>query len=88
MQVEIFPRSVLVEREGLAARAQEVLGQNDMGGWTRAASDLYLCQPPTHAIAAQRIWEAATNGRARAEATAFLRDIYPKLLSWHRYLLV
>jgi glucosylglycerate hydrolase len=46
-----------------------------------------LCQPPTHAIAAQRIWEAATNGRARAEATAFLRDIYPKLLSWHRYLL-
>jgi hypothetical protein len=41
MQVEIFPRSVLVEREGLAARAQEVLGQNDMGGWTRAASDLY-----------------------------------------------
>jgi hypothetical protein len=32
MQVEIFPRSVLVEREGLAARAQEVLGQNDMGG--------------------------------------------------------
>src|ERR687897_3340315 len=46
-----------------------------------------LCQPPTHAIAAQRVWEAATNGRARAEATAFLRDIYPKLLSWHRYLL-
>jgi glycogen debranching enzyme len=166
MQVEIFPRSVLLEREGLAARAQEILGQNDMGGWTRAASDLYphqwswdsgfiaiglahldtrratrelltlfrhqwktgkvphivfnpeappdsyfpgaehwacaaaspeappappytscLCQPPTHAIAAQRVWEAATNGRARAEATAFLRDIYPKLLSWHRYLL-
>jgi hypothetical protein len=41
MQVEIFPSSVLLEREGLAARAQEVLGQNDMGGWTRAASDLY-----------------------------------------------
>jgi hypothetical protein len=40
-----------------------------------------LCQPPTHAIAAQRVWEAATNGRARAEATAFLRDIYPKLLA-------
>ena len=167
MQVEIFPRSVLLEREGLAARAQEVLGQNDMGGWTRAATDLYphqwswdsgfiaiglahldtgraarelltlfrhqwktgkvphivfnpeappdsyfpgaehwacaaaspeappappytscLCQPPTHAIAAQRVWEAATNGRARTEATAFLRDIYPGLLSWHRYLLV
>src|ERR687898_3285756 len=46
-----------------------------------------LCQPPTHAIAAQRIWEAAGNERARAEATAFLREIYPKLLAWHRYLL-
>ena len=44
MQVEIFPKRVLVGREGLAARAQEVLGQNDMGGWTRAASDLYLHQ--------------------------------------------
>jgi hypothetical protein len=166
MQVKIFPRSVLVGRERLAAGAQEVLRQNDMGGWTRPASDLYphqwswdtgfiaiglahldtrraarelltlfehqwktgkvphivfnpeappesyfpgpdhwacaaaspdapsappytscLCQPPTHAIAARRIWEAASNGRARAEATAFLRDIYPRLLSWHRYLL-
>src|SRR5215212_9778378 len=46
-----------------------------------------LCQPPIHAIAAQRIWEAASNGRARAEATAFLREIYPRLLAWHRYLL-
>jgi hypothetical protein len=35
MQVEIFPKSVLVGREGLAARAQEVLGQNDMGGGRR-----------------------------------------------------
>jgi glucosylglycerate hydrolase len=166
MQVMKFPRTVRVGHEGLAARAQEVLRQNDMGGWTRAASDLYphqwswdsgfiaiglahldtrratrelltlfqhqwktgkvphivfnpevspesyfpgaehwacaaaspeappappytscLCQPPTHAIAAQRIWEAASNGRARAEATAFLHDIYPKLLAWHRYLL-
>jgi glucosylglycerate hydrolase len=166
MQVKVFPRGVLVGREGLAAGAQRVLRQNDMGGWTRAASDLYphqwswdtgfiaiglahldtrraaqelltlfehqwktgkvphivfnpeappqsyfpgaehwssaaassdappappytscLCQPPTHAIAAQRIWEVAGNGRARAEATAFLREIYPKLLAWHRYLL-
>src|SRR5918994_4767374 len=46
-----------------------------------------LCQPPIHAIAAQRIWEAARKGRARVEATAFLREIYPKLLLWHRYLL-
>jgi hypothetical protein len=155
-----------VGREWLAVRAQEVLRQNDMGGWTRAAPELYphqwswdtgfiaiglahldtrraarelesllqhqwktgkvphivfnpeappesyfpgaehwacaaaspdappappytscLCQPPTHAIAAQRIWEAASNGRARAEATVFLRAIYPRLLAWHRYLL-
>jgi hypothetical protein len=41
MQVKIFPRSVLVRREGLAASAQEVLAQNDMGGSTKAASDLY-----------------------------------------------
>jgi glucosylglycerate hydrolase len=166
MQVQIFPRNALERREGLAARAEEVLRQNDMGGWTRAAPDLYphqwswdtgfiaiglahldtrraarelltlfdhqwktgkvphivfnpkapahsyfpgpdhwayaaaspdappappytscLCQPPIHAIAARKIWEAASSGGARAEATAFLRDIYPKLLLWHRYLL-
>ena len=151
MRVKISPDGVLVGREALAARAQEVLRQNDMGGWTRAASELYphqwswdtgfiaiglahldtrraarelltlfdhqwktgkvphivfnpdtppesyfpgaehwasaaasadapphtscLCQPPTHAIAALRIWEAASNGGARAEATAFLREI-------------
>jgi hypothetical protein len=45
-----------------------------------------LCQPPTHAIAAIKIWEAASSGRARVEATAFLRGIYPRLLAWHRYL--
>jgi len=166
MQLTYTPRSVLVAREALAARAQEVLRRNDMGGWTRAAPDLYphqwswdsgfiavglahldtaraarelltlfahqwktgkvphivfnpeappesyfpgpdhwacaaaspdapsappytscLCQPPIHAIAAQRIWQAASNGKVRSEATAFLREIYPKLLAWHRYLL-
>jgi hypothetical protein len=166
MQVKMFPSSVLVGREALAVRAEEVLRQNDMGGWTRAASELYphqwswdtgfisiglahldtrraarelkslfdhqwktgkvphivfnpkapahsyfpgsdhwacaaaspdaplappytscLCQPPTHAIAALRIWEATGNRRARAEASVFLRDIYPRLLAWHRYLL-
>jgi glucosylglycerate hydrolase len=45
-----------------------------------------LCQPPMHAIAALRIWEAAGDGGARAEAGAFLREIYPKLFAWHRYL--
>ena len=132
MQVEIFPRSVLVEREGLAARAQEVLGQNDMGGWTRAATDLYphqwrngkvphivfnpearrtatspalstgpapqplpkplppytscLCQPPTHAIAAQRVWKPPpTGGLARKLLPSCATST---LSSWHRYLLV
>jgi glycogen debranching enzyme len=166
MQVKFLPRSVLVGREELAVRAEEVLHQNDMGGWTRAAPQLYphqwswdtgfiaiglahldtrraarelltlfdhqwktgkvphivfdpkapahsyfpgpehwacasaspdappappytscLCQPPIHAMAALRIWEAANSVRASAEATAFLREIYPKLLAWHRYLL-
>jgi hypothetical protein len=38
-----------------------------------------LSQPPVHAIGALRIWEAAAN--------SFLKGIYPRLLSWHRYLL-
>src|SRR3712207_1374143 len=41
MQVKSFPGSVLVGREALAARAREVLRHNDMGEWTKAASDLY-----------------------------------------------
>jgi hypothetical protein len=41
MKVESLPRSVLAGRERLAARVQEVLRQNDMGGWTRMASELY-----------------------------------------------
>ncbi len=48
-----------------------------------------LSQPPVHAIAALRIHEAAGN-RGKEEASfarAFLKGIYPKLLSWHRYLL-
>jgi hypothetical protein len=47
-----------------------------------------LCQPPVHAIAVLRIWEAAEreDEEARAEATDFLREIYPRLFAWHRYL--
>jgi hypothetical protein len=44
MKVESLPRSVFAGRErlaALAARAQVVLRQNDMGGWTRAASELH-----------------------------------------------
>jgi len=40
MQVKIFPRSVLVGRYGLSARAKQALCQNDMGV-DEAASDLY-----------------------------------------------
>ena len=48
-----------------------------------------LSQPPVHAIAALRIWDAARSGREGdiSFARAFLRGIYPSLLSWHRYLL-
>ena len=153
-----------VDSPDLFQKAADVLRRNDMGGWTRAAPDLYphqwswdagfiaiglahldtaraarellglfehqwktgkiphivfnpeappesyfpgpehwvsaglfpdappappytsaLCQPPTHAIGALRIWETAAGGE-RDVALGFLREIYPKLLSWHRYL--
>jgi len=48
-----------------------------------------ILQPPVHAIAASRIWEAAQQ-RSEAEAEAalpFLGEVYPRLLAWHRYLL-
>ena len=41
MEIKTFPRSVPAGHEGLAAGAQDVLRRNDMGGWTRAASELY-----------------------------------------------
>src|SRR5919202_6346564 len=149
----------------LARRAAEVLRHNDMGGWTRAAPELYphqwswdtgfiaiglahldtgraarelltlfehqwrngkvphivfnpaappqsyfpgaehwacaatspdappappytscLCQPPTHALGALRIWEIARGKGGEVSALGFLREIYPRLLAWHRYL--
>ena len=46
-----------------------------------------LCQPPVHAIAAKRILEVAGGrGGAGAGTLAFLREVYPKLFAWHRYL--
>ncbi len=47
-----------------------------------------LCQPPVHAIAAWRIYEMAVRrGGAEADAAgAFLRDLYPRLFAWHRFL--
>ena len=48
-----------------------------------------LSQPPVHAISALHIWEAARrrDEEETSSALAFLRGIYPKLLSWHRYLI-
>jgi hypothetical protein len=48
-----------------------------------------LCQPPVHSIAALRIWEVAKlrGEKAVVETQGFLREIYPRLLFWHRYLL-
>src|SRR5215216_5214166 len=48
-----------------------------------------LCQPPVHAIAVLRIWEAAQNRgeeRRLSLARSFLSQSYPRLFSWHRYL--
>ena len=45
-----------------------------------------LCQPPTHAIGALRVWEVAGQRGEMGVAREFLADIYPGLLSWHRYL--
>ncbi len=47
-----------------------------------------MCQPPVHAIAAHAVWEIARqrDDAEAADATAFLRELYPRLLAWHRYL--
>ena len=47
-----------------------------------------LVQPPVHALAAWHIREVArATGEAEAvEAEAFLRELYPRLFAWHRYL--
>ncbi len=44
-----------------------------------------LCQPPTHAIGAFEVYEAASRSEKSA-AREFLREIRPGLLRWHRYL--
>ncbi len=47
-----------------------------------------LCQPPVHAIAVRRIWETSRGQDERrvSRAREFLRDNFPRLLNWHRYL--
>jgi hypothetical protein len=57
------------------------------GAPTGPATTSGLCQPPVHAIAALRILHVAeARDEGVAEARAFLVEVYPKLLAWHRYL--
>src|SRR5580692_245450 len=44
-----------------------------------------ICQPPVHALALQRIWQL-TPPAHQPEIRARLRALYPRLVSWHRYL--
>ncbi|MGH3443385.1 MAG: glucosylglycerate hydrolase, partial [Nitriliruptorales bacterium] len=42
-----------------------------------------ICQPPVHAVAARRIWQLSRRGD---DVRAAIAHLYPRLLSWHRYL--
>ena len=44
-----------------------------------------ICQPPVHALALQRIWRL-TPPEQRPEIRARVRALYPRMVSWHRYL--
>jgi hypothetical protein len=44
-----------------------------------------ICQPPVHALAVQRIWQL-TPPEQRPSIRARIRALYPRLVSWHRYL--
>lgn len=47
-----------------------------------------ICQPPVHALAAERVLAAAgrRGPREAEQARAWAGRIYPRLLAWHRYL--
>jgi len=44
-----------------------------------------ICQPPVHALALRRIWQLTPPAR-RPEIRARIRALFPKMVSWHRYL--
>ena len=44
-----------------------------------------ICQPPVHALAVQRIWELTPQPQ-RPEIRARISALFPRLVSWHRYL--
>jgi hypothetical protein len=42
-----------------------------------------IVQPPVHGTA---VWQVYRHARDRTEATAFLRELMPRLVAWHAYL--
>ncbi len=44
-----------------------------------------ICQPPVHALSLQRIWRL-TPQALQPEIRARITALYPRLVSWHRYL--
>jgi glucosylglycerate hydrolase len=44
-----------------------------------------ICQPPVHALALQRIWQL-TPQALQPEIRSRIQALYPKMVSWHRYL--
>ena len=44
-----------------------------------------ICQPPVHALALQRIWQL-TPQALQPEIRARIQALYPRMVSWHRYL--
>ena len=44
-----------------------------------------ICQPPVHALALQRIWQLTPQAR-QPEIRARIQALYPRMVSWHRYL--
>jgi hypothetical protein len=44
-----------------------------------------ICQPPVHALALRRIWQL-TPEADRPEIRARIQALFPRLISWHRYL--
>jgi hypothetical protein len=44
-----------------------------------------ICQPPVHALALQRIWQLTSPAR-QPEIRARIAALYPRMVTWHRYL--
>ena len=68
----------------------DLWGSREIGAAPTAVATSGLIQPPMHAIAAWRILWVARAGHvseeARRELVRRVRDLYPMLFAWHRYL--